>query len=62
MGVAMLGLHCDSSSVGHVLSSHFGQGILGAAVLLAGFEAIHIVRVRSALGPSASRLRGLARL
>jgi hypothetical protein len=62
MAVAMLGLHCDSSSFSHVALSHWGQGILAGTLLWAGFEAVHLVRVRTALGSSAGRLRGLSRL
>ncbi len=41
-GTVMLGFHCDSSSVGHVLVSHVGQGVIAGylafLLLEAGFQ------------------------
>ena len=47
-GVIMLGFHCDSSSIEHVLVAHVGQGVLVGAFLFLAQEVFFYLRLKQA--------------
>lgn len=61
-GVVMLGFHCDSSSIEHVLVAHAGQGVFLGAAVFAVQEAAFYLGLRRAFPELAERLRGLRRI
>jgi hypothetical protein len=61
-GVVMLGFHCDSSSVGHVLISHLGQGLVLGALVFVLQQGLFRLGLKRAFPALSSRLKDLHRV
>jgi hypothetical protein len=61
-GTIMLGFHCDSSSVEHVLVAHVGQGVLVGAVLFLAQEVFFYVRLKQAFPKLSERIQKLYKI
>jgi hypothetical protein len=61
-GTVMLGFHCDSSSVGHVLIAHVGQGILVGVLLFVTHEFLIRSKLLRRFPSFAGKLKSLHKL
>lgn len=61
-GVIMLGFHCDSSSVGHVLVAHVGQGLVLGALVFILQETVFYFGLKRSFPELTAKLRGLHRI
>lgn len=61
-GTIMLGFHCDSSSVAHVLVGHVGQGVFFGALLFIGTEIVFSLGLKKAIPELSSRIRKIHHL
>jgi hypothetical protein len=61
-GTIMLGFHCDSSSVEHVLVAHVGQGVLVGAVLFLAQEVFFYMRLKQAFPKLSERIQKLHKI
>jgi hypothetical protein len=61
-GAIMLGFHCDSSSVAHVLVAHVGQGIVFGVVLFLAQEVYFYSGLKRAIPGLAGKIRKFHKL
>lgn len=61
-GATMLGFHCDSASLAHVASAHWGQGVLIGGVGFVIQEMYFRYRLKTQLGEWGAKLRRANRL
>jgi hypothetical protein len=61
-GVIMLGFHCDSSSIEHVLVAHVGQGFLVGALLFMAQEVFFYLRLKQAFPALSERIKRLSKI
>ncbi len=61
-GVIMLGFHCDSSSVGHVIIAHLGQGIVLGLLVFVGQELYFYTGLKNSFPGLKTKIKNFYRL